>query len=78
MNPPNVRTDFFLGACGMNSGKHDDQEKKSGMSNGKFGSRSTLSSEKSKFRIGELVTEVGAEIMSVRSDSEVCTLWPSP
>lgn len=47
-----------------------NQEKNAGESNGKFGSISAGSSEKSKSRIGELVTEVLAENMSVRSDSE--------
>ena len=45
---------------------------------GKSVSKSILSKKKSRSIIGELVTEVGAETISVISDPELCTLWPSP
>lgn len=45
---------------------------------GKSMSKSILSSKKSKSIIGELVTEVGVETISVISEVELCTLWPSP
>lgn len=48
------------------------EEKNSGMLKGKSVSKSPLSSKISKSRIGELVTEVRAETISVISDSEVC------
>jgi len=51
------------------------EEKNSGMLKGKSVSKSPLSSKISKSRIGELVTEVGAETISVISDSEVCMFW---
>jgi len=41
-------------------------------------SKSILSRKKSKSMIGELVTEVGVETISVISEVELCTLWPSP
>ena len=52
--------------------------KNPGVSNGKFGSSSTGSIEKSRPMIGELVAEVLAEIISVRSDSEFRKLWTKP
>ena len=54
------------------------EEKYSGVLKGKSVSKSPLSSRISKSSIGELVTEVGAETISVISDSEVCTFWTGP
>lgn len=48
------------------------------MLKGKSESNSPLGSKISKSRIGELVTEVGAETISLISDSEVFTFWLSP
>lgn len=49
------------------------------LSNGKFGSKSIyVSSMKSMSTIWELVTEAAAEIIPVRSDSEVCRAVVSP
>jgi len=52
-----------------------NEERKSGVLKGKSVSKSPLWSQMSKSRTGELVTEVGAETVSVISDSEVCTCW---